>query len=117
VHFVEDAQRVFAGTEASYTTTIRLLAVLAVGRSARMALASISSMIWVDAMSPNKTPKQYPLNVLLNPGESVIATRKFIAPADAQKPGLVVAHGRFPGMLIIGDDQSLFHKQSVVRFE
>jgi len=65
---------------------------------------------------PQDDPDAVPLDVLLDPGESVIATRRFVLPADARNPGLVVAHGRFPGMLIIGDDRSLLHKPSVVRF-
>jgi hypothetical protein len=38
-------------------------------------------------------------------------------PATAARPGLVVAHGSFPGMFIIGDAGSLFHKPTVVTLE
>ena len=65
---------------------------------------------------PQEDPQAVPFNVLLNPGESVHAVRRFLVPADAQNPGLVIAHGRFPGVFIIGDDQSLFHQPSVVQF-
>ncbi len=34
----------------------------------------------------------------------------------SRHPGLVIAHRRFPGIFIIGDDQSLFHKPSVIQF-
>jgi len=66
--------------------------------------------------TPRDDPRAVPLNVRLRPGESVTTTRTFVLPADTENPGLVVAHGRFPGMFIIGDDQSLFHKPTVVRF-
>lgn len=61
-------------------------------------------------------PGAVPLDLLLGPGESAVATRRFRLPADAPTPGLVVAHGRFPGLFIAGDDQSLFHAPSVVQF-
>jgi hypothetical protein len=114
---VENAQRAFAGTEASYTTTLRLFS-----RARRRPQRENGVSVYLlDELGrryePEPDSQAVPLNVLLNPGESVIVTRKFIAAAGAQKPGLVVAHGRFPGVFIIGDDQSLFHKQSVVRFE
>ena len=58
-----------------------------------------------------------PLNVMLAPGETVMATRRFYLPRDARNPGLVVAHGRLPGLFIIGDEQSLLHKPSVTPFQ
>jgi hypothetical protein len=47
-----------------------------------------------------------PFNVLLQPGESVIAERSFLLPADARDVALVAAHeGGFPiGWFIIGYD-------------
>jgi hypothetical protein len=65
---------------------------------------------------PQEDPQAVPFNVLVNPADSVIAIRRFLVPADTHNLGLVIAHGRFPGMFIIGDDQSLFHKPSVIRF-
>jgi hypothetical protein len=55
-------------------------------------------------------------DVLLQPQEAVEITRVFNLPADAQDPVLVVSHGGgFPGLFIIGDSESLFHKRTVVR--
>jgi len=65
---------------------------------------------------PQYDPQAVPFNVALAPGEAVTARRRFTVPADVFHPGLVVAHGRFPGMFIIADGQSLLHKPSVVRF-
>lgn len=66
--------------------------------------------------TPRDDPRAAPFNVRLGPGESVTTTRSFVLPADAEHPGLIVAHSRFPGMFIIGDNESLLHKPSVVRF-
>jgi hypothetical protein len=56
-----------------------------------------------------------PFNVLLQPRESVVASRSFLVPAEAQDVGLVVAHeGGFPiGWFIIGYD-TWFRKPAVV---
>jgi hypothetical protein len=57
-----------------------------------------------------------PLNVLLEPQESVTAARAFEVPADAREIGLVVAHeGGFPmGWFIIGYE-TWFRKPTFVR--
>lgn len=54
-----------------------------------------------------------PLSDRLEPGESYTTVRVFDVPRDAQGLGLVVEHGAFPGCIIIGDSQSLFHKRTV----
>jgi hypothetical protein len=57
-------------------------------------------------------------DVLLQPQEAVEITRVFHLPADAQDPVLVVSHGGgFPGIFVIGDSESLFHKRTVVRLD
>jgi hypothetical protein len=57
-----------------------------------------------------------PLSVLLQPGESIPASRSFTVPEDARQVGLIVNHGTGPGSLVIGDEASLFHKRTIVRF-
>lgn len=114
---VDHVERTLAGTDAGYTTTLRLFS-----RARRRAQRENGVSVYVlddrgRRYEPVDDPQAVPLNVLLNPGESIVAMRKFIVPADAHNPGLVVAHGRFPGIFIIGDDQSLFHKPTVVRFD
>jgi hypothetical protein len=59
-----------------------------------------------------------PFDVLLQPQEKVNTKRVFNLPADARDSVLVVSHeGWFPGLFIIGDSESLFHKRTVVRLE
>lgn len=62
---------------------------------------------------PSPDSSAVPLDTMLSPGASVIATRRFYLPSDVREAGLVVAHGWFPGLFIIGDDQSLLHKPTV----
>ena len=63
-------------------------------------------------------PAAIPFDILLQPQEAVNITREFHLPADAQNPVLVVTReGWFPGLFIIGDSGSLFHKRTVVRLE
>ncbi len=63
-------------------------------------------------------PSAAPFNVLLQPGQSVTTTRTFKVSGASGQLVLVVEHegpSRFPGMFIIGDDSSLFHKSMIVR--
>jgi hypothetical protein len=63
-------------------------------------------------------PAAVPLDSLLQPQEAITVMRVFDLPADARDPVLVASHGGwFPGLFIIGDPVSLFHKRSVVRLE
>jgi hypothetical protein len=56
-----------------------------------------------------------PLDTLLAPSGSFVHTAVFDVPSDASQLALVVAHGAFPGAIIIGDDQSLFHRPTLMR--
>ncbi|HEY2844655.1 MAG TPA: hypothetical protein VGJ09_13435 [Bryobacteraceae bacterium] len=63
-------------------------------------------------------PAAVPLDVLLQPGASVAATRSFAIPADARGLGLVTGHGTPPctmSLLIIGSGGCLFHKETMIR--
>jgi hypothetical protein len=51
----------------------------------------------------------------LGPGESFRVLLPFRIPADAQPAGLVIRHGAFPGIVIIGDDQSFLHQRALSR--
>ena len=59
-----------------------------------------------------------PFNVLLQPRESVVVSRSFLAPAEAKDLGLVITHeGGFPiGWFIIGYD-TWFRKPAVVQLQ
>jgi hypothetical protein len=67
---------------------------------------------------PEPDPSAVPLDVLLQPGESVVTSRVFKVPADSVAGiGLITGHGGpgcFPGCFIIGSDASLFHKRTFV---
>jgi hypothetical protein len=113
---VDHVERAPEGASVAYTVTLRLFS-RARGRAQRENGASVYVLDEEGRRyEPQEDSEEVPLNVLLGPGESVIAKRRFVVPAGAHAPGLVVAHGRFPGMFIIGDNESLFHKPSVVRF-
>lgn len=56
-----------------------------------------------------------PLNSWVDAGGSFTYTAVFDLPAKTNKPGLVISHGSFPGLIIIGDAQSFLHKPTIVR--
>lgn len=64
-------------------------------------------------------PADVPLDVVLQPGESVAATRSFTVPANVRELGLVTGHGGAPcgwmSLIIIGQAGCLFHKQTMIR--
>jgi len=55
-----------------------------------------------------------PLDTELPPGGSFTRTVAFDLPADARRVGLVMVHGLFPGVLVIGGPQSFLHKPTIV---
>ena len=65
---------------------------------------------------PKSDAQAVPFSRLLQPGASYVATRQFAAPADATILGVVLTHGKFPGIFIISDDNSFLHRPSIVRF-
>jgi hypothetical protein len=65
------------------------------------------------------SPSDIPSNSLLQPGESVILTRGFQLPSNVQAAGFVATHeGGFPiQWFVIGEGQSLFHKEPITRLQ
>jgi len=51
----------------------------------------------------------------LGPGESFPVLLPFQLPLSQQPAGIVVRHGQFPGLLIIGDDNSFLHRRTLQR--
>lgn len=49
----------------------------------------------------------------LDPGDSFSVLLPFRLPAKAQPAGIVLHHGAFPGVLIIGDDSSALHRPAL----
>jgi hypothetical protein len=64
-------------------------------------------------------PAAVPLDILLQPRESVTAKRSFNVPAGVRELGLVTGHGGTPcsfmALVIIGNGGCLFHKQTMIR--
>ena len=62
---------------------------------------------------------EVPLDVQLQPGESVAAKRSFQVPANVRELGLVTGHGGPPcgvmSLVVIGQGGCLFHKQTMIR--
>ncbi len=58
---------------------------------------------------------EVPFDTLLGPGESIAVTRRFGIPSAVHGLALIIRHeGFYPGALIIGDEQSLFHKPALL---
>ena len=68
---------------------------------------------------PVADPSGVPLDVVLQPGESVAARRSFQVPANVRELGLVTGHGGGPcgvmSLVIIGGGGCLFHKEAMIR--
>jgi hypothetical protein len=56
-----------------------------------------------------------PLDSLVEAGGTFTYTAVFDLPPEADQSGLVITHGAFPGVIIIGDDQSFLHKPTIVQ--
>ena len=66
---------------------------------------------------PCAAPRGRPLTDFLDPGESFESEVPFQMPAGRVPAGLVVHHGTFPGVLIIGADASILHTPALHRVE
>jgi hypothetical protein len=66
-----------------------------------------------DASAAPLTPRT--LSDQLGPGDSFRVLLPFRLPANARPAGVVVHHGAFPGMVIIGEDQSFLHPPALAR--
>jgi len=64
-------------------------------------------------------PADVPLDILLEPGQSIPAQRSFKVPSNVRDLGLVTGHGGPPcglmSLIIIGNSGCLFHKQTMIR--
>ncbi|MCU1335075.1 MAG: hypothetical protein JWO19_656 [Bryobacterales bacterium] len=68
---------------------------------------------------PAPDPAETPLDVRLQPGESIAAKRSFDLPPNVRELGLVTGHGGPPcgllSLVIIGNGGCLFHKQTMIQ--
>ena len=68
--------------------------------------------------TPEPASSSVPLDVLLQPGESVRTSRVFKVPVGVGELGLITGHGPSGiSTFIIGDQGSLFHKRTFVRLK
>jgi uncharacterized membrane protein YccC len=61
-----------------------------------------------------------PFDTLVQPEQTIRAIRRFVVSSAARDVGLVIAREggfRFPGCCIIGDENSILHKRTIVRLE
>jgi hypothetical protein len=69
--------------------------------------------------APFEDPGMVPLDVLLKPGESLTAQRRFHVPTKVRELGLVTGHGGaqcgWMSLAIIGQAGCVFHKQTMIR--
>jgi hypothetical protein len=110
------ATKTAAGSTVTYQTSIRIFS-----RARRVAQRENGAVLFLEddrgvryAELPN--PSDTPTNVLLQAGDSVTVTRSFQLPATAHVAGFVFTHSGFPiGWFVIGEGQSLFHKEAITR--
>jgi hypothetical protein len=114
---VEGAERTASQSETSYVVRLRLSS-----RARRATQRENGVVVYLtDANGTRYDPVSdvfaAPLNVQLQPMESLITTRTFKLPADARAPSLVMAHeGGFPiDWFIIGGGP--FRKHPIVRLD
>ena len=71
--------------------------------------------------APDSHSSDVPLNTLLQPGESIRASRRFTVPTNVREIGLVTGHGGpycgAMSILIIGSAGCLFNKPTLVRLQ
>jgi hypothetical protein len=115
---VENVTRTPAPPLVSYNVSLRIFS-----QARRVSQRAKGAWIYVidqrgNRYAPQPDPSAAPLDVLLQPGESIATSRLFKLPADAGGLGLITGHGGpgcFPGCFIIGDNASFFHKRAFVR--
>jgi hypothetical protein len=115
---VVEAHRAAAPADAAYEVVLRLS-----NRAKGVPMGEKGTVVYLtDArgrrFDPLPDPAAVPLDTRLQPGESVIAIRRFDVPRDAQALGLVYTHeGGFPiGWLVISEG-GWFQQPPIVRFD
>jgi hypothetical protein len=115
---VDDIARSESAMKVAYRVTLRLSS-----RARRVAQRENGLVVYLEDEQGRRFesipgPAEQPFNILLEPGQSVTTTRVFEVSSAASQHKLIVAHegfNSFPGIIIIGDDNSLFHKPMIVR--
>jgi len=110
---VDGAKTSLSGSSEDYDVTLRVFS-----RALRITQRENGASVYLrDSQGrkfyPDIDPNQPPLNVQLGPGESVMTNRTFHLPQDARDVSVIVAHGGFPGCLVIGENNWLHGPDSV----
>jgi hypothetical protein len=111
---LDGATKTVADSIATYQTSIRIFS-----RAKRAAQRENGAVLYLEddrgvryAETPNAS--NIPTNVFLQAGQSVAVARSFQLPASAHVAGFVFTHSGFPiGWFVIGEGQSLFHKEAI----
>jgi hypothetical protein len=114
---VDDITRFESSVSTQYTVTLRLS-----NRARRVSQRENGMVVYMRGEEGRRfdsaaEPSDIPFNTLLQFGQAVTATRTFIVTGSSGDLVLVIEHegsSRFPGMFIIGDDSSLFHKPMIL---
>jgi len=115
---VVDAQRTSTNQTTLYEVSLRLSS-----RAKRVPMGEKGTVVYLtDAQErrydPLPDPSAVPLDAMLQPGESLIAKRRFNIPPDAQGFGLIYTHeGGFPISWFIISEGGWFQKPPIVRFD
>jgi hypothetical protein len=112
---VEGVSRTPAASAFDYKVTFRIFS-----RALRVAQRARGAWIYLiddrgHQYASRPGPGDVPLDVLLEPSESVTTSRDFRVPQSARGLGLITGHGGPISKFIIGDEASLFHKRTFVR--
>jgi hypothetical protein len=114
---VDGLQRTPMNATLQYDITLRIFS-----RARRVAQREngAKNVYLVDARwkryNPVPAGREVPLNILLQPGESVTAARRFELPADDRNVGLMLDHSPWPICVVIGECGA-FHKGTIVRLD
>jgi hypothetical protein len=115
---VEDVSRTAAGPDDVYRVSLRIFS-----RAKRVSQRANGASIYLidprgHRFEPQPDPAAVPLDVRLDPGESVTTSRTFRVPADAIGLGLITGHGGpYCSSPIIGETGCIFHKPTMVRLD
>jgi hypothetical protein len=116
---VDDSRTIAAGPQTAYTVDFRVFS-----RARRVEQRALGAWIYLidergRMYSAESDAAVAPLDVLLQPGESVATSRTFRVPSDAHELGLVTGHGGsycgVGSILIIGQGGCLFNKPTMIR--
>ena len=118
---VESVRSTPGPTENSYQVGLRVFS-----RARRVSQRAKGAWIYLidehgHRYSPQPDPSAVPLDVMLQPGESITTSRLFRVPREVHQLGLITGHGgAYCGamvFLVIGDSGCLFRKPALIRLQ